>query len=42
MLRDSYPYYLANRPAAANTDLIVTSKYTGGPPVDDSRRKRAK
>ena len=29
MLRKSYPYYLANRPVAANTDLEVLDKYTG-------------
>lgn len=29
MLKPSYPYYLANRPVAANTDLAVTDKYTG-------------
>jgi acyl-CoA reductase-like NAD-dependent aldehyde dehydrogenase len=29
MLKESYPYYLANRPVAANTDLEVTNKYTG-------------
>jgi acyl-CoA reductase-like NAD-dependent aldehyde dehydrogenase len=29
MLKSSYPYYLANRPIAANTDLAVTNKYTG-------------
>lgn len=29
MLKESYPYYLANRPVAANTDLAVTDKYTG-------------
>lgn len=29
MLKDSYPYYLANRPVAANTALEVTDKYTG-------------
>lgn len=29
MLRDSYPYYLANRAVAANTDLEVTDKYSG-------------
>ncbi len=31
MLRESYPYYLANKPVAANTDLVVTNKYTGEP-----------
>ena len=29
MLRKSYPYYLANRPVAANTDLDVLDKYSG-------------
>jgi aldehyde dehydrogenase (NAD+) len=29
MLKESYPYYLANRPVAANTALEVTDKYTG-------------
>jgi len=29
MLASSYPYYLANAPVAANTDLEVTNKYTG-------------
>ena len=29
MLRDSYPYYLANAPEAPNCDLEVTDKYTG-------------
>ena len=29
MLRDSYPYYLANRPEAPNRDLAVVDKYTG-------------
>ncbi len=28
-LRDTYPYFLANRPAQPNTDLEVTNKYTG-------------
>ncbi len=28
MLKDSYPYYLANKPVAANTDLPVANKYT--------------
>ncbi len=31
MLRESYPYYLANEAVAANTDLVVTNKYTGEP-----------
>jgi len=30
-LRESYPYYLANRPEAPNQDLVVTNKYTGEP-----------
>ena len=29
MLKPTYPYYLANAPVAANTDLEVTDKYTG-------------
>lgn len=29
MLKNTYPYYLANKPVAANTDLEVTNKYTG-------------
>jgi acyl-CoA reductase-like NAD-dependent aldehyde dehydrogenase len=29
MLRDTYPYYLANRPESPNTDLEVMDKYTG-------------
>lgn len=29
MLKESYPYYLASEPHYANTDLDVTSKYTG-------------
>ena len=29
MLRERYPYYLANRPVAPNADLEVTDKYTG-------------
>jgi len=28
MLNKSYPYYLANKPVEANTDLVVTNKYT--------------
>lgn len=28
-LKPSYPYYLANRPVAANTDLDVLDKYSG-------------
>jgi len=31
MLENSYPYYLANRPVAANTDLEVVDKYSGTP-----------
>ncbi len=30
-LATSYPYYLANKAVAANTDLVVTNKYTGEP-----------
>jgi acyl-CoA reductase-like NAD-dependent aldehyde dehydrogenase len=29
MLREHYPYYLANRPEAPNQDLAVLDKYTG-------------
>ncbi|MEM9352675.1 MAG: aldehyde dehydrogenase family protein [Planctomycetota bacterium] len=29
MLKDAYPFYLANRPEAPNQDLEVTDKYTG-------------
>lgn len=29
MLAETYPYYLANKPVAANTALDVTDKYTG-------------
>jgi aldehyde dehydrogenase (NAD+) len=29
VLKPTYPYYLANKPVAANTDLDVTDKYTG-------------
>jgi acyl-CoA reductase-like NAD-dependent aldehyde dehydrogenase len=29
MLKDAYPYYLANKPVFANSDLEVTDKYTG-------------
>ncbi len=28
MLREAYPYYLANKPVQANSDLVVTNKYT--------------
>ncbi len=28
MLRETYPYYLANKPVEANTDLVVNNKYT--------------
>ncbi len=30
-LKKSYPYYLAGKPVAANTDLVVLDKYTGKP-----------
>ena len=29
MLRDQYPFYLANRAEQPNSDLAVTNKYTG-------------
>ncbi len=31
MLSNTYPYYLANKPTAPNTDLVVVNKYTGEP-----------
>jgi len=31
VLRESYPYYLANVAVPANRDLVVTNKYTGQP-----------
>ena len=31
MLKESYPYYLANRPEAPNQDLVVVDKYSGEP-----------
>jgi acyl-CoA reductase-like NAD-dependent aldehyde dehydrogenase len=31
MLKDIYPYYLANRPVSANTDLLVVNKFTQEP-----------
>jgi len=31
MLKKSYPYYLANKPVAANVDLEVRDKYSGKP-----------
>ncbi len=31
MLRETYPYYLANKPVAPNADLVVTNKYTNEP-----------
>ncbi len=29
MLKDSYPFYLANKPCSPNADLAVTDKYSG-------------
>ena len=29
MLRETYPFYLANAPRQPNTDLVVVDKYTG-------------
>lgn len=29
MLKETYPYYFANEPVAANENLAVTDKYTG-------------
>ncbi len=31
MLKNEYPYYLANEARQANNDLVVTNKYTGQP-----------
>ncbi|TDU32137.1 succinate semialdehyde dehydrogenase [Panacagrimonas perspica] len=31
MLRDRYPFYLANAPQQPNADLVVTDKYSGKP-----------
>ena len=31
MLKETYPYYLANEPIYANEDLVVYDKYTGEP-----------
>lgn len=31
MIREQYPYYLANKPVQANQDLVVTDKFTGKP-----------
>ncbi|MHC4065157.1 MAG: aldehyde dehydrogenase family protein, partial [Planctomycetota bacterium] len=31
MLRETYPYYLAGKAVQANTDLVVTNKYTQQP-----------
>ena len=31
MLSKTYPYYLANKPVAANTDLVVLDKYSDKP-----------
>ena len=33
MLKESYPYYLANRPSTPNTDLEVLGKYAGEVPT---------
>ena len=40
MLRDSYPYYLAGQAVAANTDLVVSNKYTGAPATRVARADR--
>ena len=29
MLKESYPYYLANKAETPNTDLVVTDKFSG-------------
>jgi acyl-CoA reductase-like NAD-dependent aldehyde dehydrogenase len=41
MLRETYPYYLANTPVPANADLVVTNKYTGRPAARVARADRA-
>ncbi len=46
MLRDAYPYYLANRPESPNCDLVVRDKYTNAvatrvPLADESALDRA-
>lgn len=41
MLRDTYPYYLAGQPVSANSDLIVTNKYTAQPAARVAKANRA-
>ena len=41
MLRDTYPYYLANRPQQPNADLVVTNKYTQAPATRVARADEA-
>ena len=41
MLRETYPYYLAGKPVAANTDLVVTNKYTSQPVARVAKADRA-
>ena len=40
MLREHYPYYLANEPVAANGDLLVTNKYTSQPAAHVAKADR--
>ena len=40
MLRESYPYYLAGGAVAANTDLVVTNKYSRQPATCVARADR--
>ena len=37
MLKDAYPYYLANEAVFANQDLDVTDKYSGEPSTPPTR-----
>lgn len=41
MLRETYPYYLASEPVAANSDLVVTNKYTSEPAARVAKADRA-
>lgn len=41
MLRETYPYYLAGKPVAANADLVVTNKYTSQPVARVAKADRA-
>jgi len=41
MLRESYPYFLANEALSPNADLVVTNKYTGALAARVARADRA-